>query len=82
MSAKPGETDACCITAIFNTVLMATDSWSQWGQHLTMGNNFHLSIRAESEDQGHACSMRLLKAELFSGMPLDAKLSGVLILVC
>jgi PhnB protein len=36
-----------------NVVLMATDALESMGQRLVVGNNFHLSIDAESKDQAY-----------------------------
>lgn len=63
------------------TVLMGTDALESMGQHVSIGNNFHLSISTESEDEA-----KTLFAALSAGgkvtIPLDKMFWGAYFGMC
>lgn len=75
MSAETQEKLMHVALPVFNTVLMATDSLESMGQHLTTGNNFHLAIQAESEEEATRLFNALAEGGTVS-MPLDKTFWG------
>ncbi|MFT3827100.1 MAG: VOC family protein [Chitinophagaceae bacterium] len=60
---------------VLGTVLMATDALESMGQHLTMGNNFHLAIQAETEEEAKHLFNALAEGGTVT-MPLDKAFWG------
>ncbi|MBY0477121.1 MAG: VOC family protein [Chitinophagaceae bacterium] len=63
------------------TVLMGTDALESMGQHVTIGNNFHLSISTESEEEAKTL-FAALSARGKVTIPLDKMFWGAYFGMC